>query len=179
MIASHQRGKRAGSSAARAGRGMARWDVMNISSNHTMVTVVVALSGNLQGVAWHRMPSRAQSHQTACTHRATQDGAVRSAEPLGLLGPDDEWNRNTPAVHPTAARLSSRAAFVCVHGVAPEQDAACSCDGTPRAQRDRGLKDAARPAQRRSTIETIQEVRLKQFCARFNPWVEQASQPAS
>jgi hypothetical protein len=30
----------------------------------------------------------------------------------------------------------------------------------------------------RSTIETIHEVRLKQSCARFNPWVEQASQPA-
>src|SRR5262249_7842173 len=30
----------------------------------------------------------------------------------------------------------------------------------------------------RSTIETIDEVRLKQFCARFNTWVEQASQPA-
>jgi putative tryptophan/tyrosine transport system substrate-binding protein len=30
----------------------------------------------------------------------------------------------------------------------------------------------------RSTIETIHEVRLKQFCARFERWVEQASQPA-
>jgi hypothetical protein len=29
----------------------------------------------------------------------------------------------------------------------------------------------------RSTIETIHEVGLKQFCARFNTWVEQASQP--
>src|SRR5262249_22091932 len=27
----------------------------------------------------------------------------------------------------------------------------------------------------RSTIETIHEVRLKQFCARFDRWVEQAS----
>jgi len=29
----------------------------------------------------------------------------------------------------------------------------------------------------RSTIETIHEVGLKQFCARFNTWVEQSSQP--
>ena len=31
----------------------------------------------------------------------------------------------------------------------------------------------------RSTIETIHEVRLKQFCARFGIWVEQASQSAA
>jgi hypothetical protein len=30
----------------------------------------------------------------------------------------------------------------------------------------------------RSTIETIHEVRLKQSCATFDNWVEQASQPA-
>src|SRR6516165_2292533 len=29
----------------------------------------------------------------------------------------------------------------------------------------------------RNTIETIHEVRLKQFCARFNTWVEQAIHP--
>src|SRR6516225_7642659 len=36
----------------------------------------------------------------------------------------------------------------------------------------------ARPAQQRSTIETIQDVRLKQFCAILDVWVEQASRPA-
>jgi hypothetical protein len=34
------------------------------------------------------------------------------------------------------------------------------------------------PHSGRSTIETTHEVRLKQFCARLNTWVEQASQPA-
>src|SRR5262249_51879795 len=48
-----------------------------------------------------------------------------------------------------------------------------------KGTRERKLEPPALLVNRHSgsTIETIHEVRLKQFCARFDGWVEQASQP--